>query len=185
MILTHVQPLQDPTVGNKVVRFSSSLLIDTFDAASFTVGEEITLMDWGNCFVRRMDKGASGKVEEIGVELNLSGDFKATKKKVTWLAALTDLVPLTLVELDHVISKKKLDMADDVFKLINPDSWTETTAMGDQNLRNVKKGDILQINRKGYYICDKPFISKASPMTLIKVPDGKIKKEKKAGGAKA
>ena len=61
---------------------------------------------------------------------------------------------------------------------INPGSWKETTALGDQNMRLLKQGDLLQLNRKGYYIVDRPYISDAAPMLLISVPDGWVKKEK-------
>jgi hypothetical protein len=41
------------------------------------VGEEITLMNWGNAFVT---SAANGRAE---LKLHLEGDFKKTKKKVT------------------------------------------------------------------------------------------------------
>merc|ERR1719305_2124294 len=110
-------------------------------------------MDWGNAFVRRIEKNADGEVTEIGVELNLSGNVKKTKKKVTWLSALNDLVPLVLIHLDHVITVPKIEEGIDPLDHINPSSWNESVAWGDQNMRLVKKGELLQLNRKGYYIC--------------------------------
>jgi len=172
-------------LGHKVVRFSKELLVETFDANSFEMGEEITLMEWGNAFVKRISKNGAGEVEEVAVELNLAGDFKKTKKKVTWLTAMKDLVPVELVELEHVVAVKKIEDGMDVLDHINPDSWITKYCFGDQNMRLVKKGDILQLNRKGYYVCDRPYISEAAPLILLQVPDGRQKKEKKEGGAKA
>jgi len=172
-------------LGSKVVRFSKTMLLECFDADSFAEGEEITLMDWGNAFVKKVTRDASGKTTAVSVELNLKGDFKKTKKKVTWLAALNDLVPLKLVELKHLLSVPKIEEGMDPLDLVTPDSWVETDALGDQNLRLVKEGEIIQLSRKGFYICEKPYINAANPMMLIAIPDGRVAKAKKAGGAKA
>ncbi len=40
-------------------------------------------------------------------ELNLAGDFKKTMK-LTWLADVPELVPLTLCDFDYLITKKKV-----------------------------------------------------------------------------
>ncbi len=34
--------------------------------------------------------------------------------------------------------------------------------LGDSEMRNLKKGDVIQISRRGYYICDKEFKPAAS-----------------------
>jgi len=172
-------------LGYAVVRFFKEFYLEIFDANSFAEGEEITLMGWGNAIVKRMVKDADGDVVEMGVELNLEGDFKKTKKKVTWLAALNDLVPVTLVDLKHLINVPKLMEGMDALDHVTPDSWVETSAFGDQNLRLLKKGELIQLNRKGYYKCDRPFVSAQSPMVLISVPDGKVAKAKKTTGAKS
>lgn len=48
----------------------------------------------------------------------------------------------------------------------------EVAALGDANLRKLQKGDIIQLERKGYFIIDQPFL-KAQPMVLFAIPDGK------------
>ena len=52
--------------------------------------------------------------------LHLDGDVKKTKLKLTWLADISDLVPLRLVEFDHLISKKKLEEGDDIADFVTP-----------------------------------------------------------------
>jgi glutamyl-tRNA synthetase len=117
---------KNPEVGQKTTYYSSSLFVEQADAASFAQDEEVTLMDWGNAFVRSIKRTAEGKVESIEVELNLEGDFKKTKKKVTWLASpefekgAQGLVPVELVDYDYLITKKKLEEDDSVEELINP-----------------------------------------------------------------
>ena len=69
-------------------------------------------MDWGNAIVRSRKISATGKVESIEMELHLEGDFRKTKKKVTWLAQPTTaykLVDVTLLDYDYLITKKKLE----------------------------------------------------------------------------
>lgn len=60
------------------------------------------------CVLQSITKDASGQVTGATAELNLAGDFKKTKLKLTWLADVPDLVPLTLTEFDYLITKKKV-----------------------------------------------------------------------------
>lgn len=48
--------------------------------------------------------------------------------------------------------------------------------MGDINMAALKKGDILQLERKGYFICDVPYGGRADkPVVLFSIPDGRTK----------
>jgi glutamyl-tRNA synthetase len=117
---------KNPEVGNKTTYYADRLFIEQADAAAFAQDEEVTLMDWGNAIVRSSKRGAEGVVEAVEVELNLEGDFKKTKKKVTWLASpeyekgVEGLIPVELVDYDYLITKKKLEEDDSVEALINP-----------------------------------------------------------------
>ncbi len=51
-------------------------------------------MDWGNAIVRQKQTDLSGKVLSIIMDLHLDGDFRKTKKKITWLAESTADHPL-------------------------------------------------------------------------------------------
>lgn len=80
-------------------------------------------MDWGNAIVRKITRAAgsdSGPVEALEMELHLAGDFKKTKKKVTWLAAPSEVTPVTLLDYDYLITKKKLEEDDKVEEVLNP-----------------------------------------------------------------
>jgi hypothetical protein len=54
--------------------------------------------------------------------LHLEGSVKATKLKLTWLPDIPDLVPLRLVDFDHLITKKKIEDEDNIEDLVNPNS---------------------------------------------------------------
>lgn len=48
-------------------------------------------------------------------------------------------------------------------------------AAGDTNMRTLQKGDILQLERKGYFIVDEPLTKPGKPMMLFCIPDGRGK----------
>lgn len=123
-----------------------------------------------------IEKDSNGKVKLITAKLHLEGDFKKTKWKLTWLARTNELVPLKLVDFDHLVTKKKLEEGDKFKDFVNPVTWIERSALGDPNMRNLNKGDIIQLERKGYFIVDKPLISRNVPIVLFNIPDGRQKK---------
>lgn len=55
-------------------------------------------------------------------ELHLAGSVKATKLKLTWLADIPSLVPLTLVDFGPLITKKKPEEDDEIENLFNEHS---------------------------------------------------------------
>ena len=40
-------------------------------------------------------------------------------------------------------------------------------------MRSMAKGDRCQIMRRGYFVCDAPYMGPDRPLVLIDVPDGK------------
>lgn len=147
---------KDPSVGTKQQVYASKLIMEQEDAASFGDNEEVTFMDWGNAYISKADKDASGAVNHIDITLHLEGDFKKTSKKVTWLAAPTDqnpLIPVTLIEYDYLITKKKLEEDDNLEDVINPKTEYRTAALASAEVKDLKKWDIIQFERKGFYIC--------------------------------
>jgi len=164
-----------PPAGDKATTKMSNVWLDQVDARTVSQDEEITLMDWGNCFIRKIEKGADGNVTALEGDLNPGGDFKKTKLKVTWLAAMPELVDLQLVDFKPLITKPKLE-ADEVFEdFVNDDTKVETVAQGDPNMRTLQRGDVIQLERKGYYVVDEPLTKADKPMVLLYIPDGKKK----------
>jgi glutamyl-tRNA synthetase len=157
-VVVEAKPLhkKNPEVGEKQMVFSNNLLVEQEDAKTFGDNEEITAMDWGNVFVADKKVSANGDVESLEFKLHLDGDFKKTSKKVTWLAAPTKenpLVPVALIEYDYLITKKKLEEEDNLLDVINPKTEYRTNALASAEVANLKKWDIIQFERKGFYIC--------------------------------
>jgi glutamyl-tRNA synthetase len=159
-------------------------------------------MDWGNAILKSNSAGA------LEFDLHLEGDFKKTKKKITWLALPAPHHPLvhaTLLDYDYLITKKKLEEGDSVEDFVTPVTEFRTECWADANVAKLKKGDIMQFERKGYYIVDgiyddtESHVEGAKRMEFVKIPDGraaglaskagpdtdtasKPKKDKAAGG---
>ncbi|KAF9566360.1 glutamate-tRNA ligase [Agrocybe pediades] len=162
-------------IGEKKTVYSSNILIEQEDAASFDYehNEEITLMDWGNAIVKSKEVDASGAVTSVTMDLNLEGDFRKTKKKITWLAQPTPEHPLpsaTLVDFDYLITKKKLEENDNVADFVTHITEFKEYAYADANILDLQKGDIIQFERKGYYIYDNEVNGERE---FFKIPDGR------------
>lgn len=155
-------------IGTKKLWFSKKVFLDADDGKGLVENEEVTLMDWGNVVITNVPK--EGPIE---AKLHLEGDFKKTKKKLTWLADVSHLTPLTLIDYDFLITKKKLEEEDSVEDCINPVTEYRVEAVGDVNLRELKKGDIIQLERRGYYICDAAVTTDHPSLDLILIPDGR------------
>eukprot|EP00268_Persea_americana_P062378 TRINITY_DN79948_c0_g1_i1.p1 TRINITY_DN79948_c0_g1~~TRINITY_DN79948_c0_g1_i1.p1 ORF type:complete len:734 (-),score=153.77 TRINITY_DN79948_c0_g1_i1:276-2477(-) len=159
--------------GKKATTYTKNIWIDYADAASVSVGEEITLMDWGNSIIKEIKKDQDGNITHLMGVLHLEGSVKTTKLKITWLPETDELVNLSLVEFDYLITKKKLEEGEDFLDVLNPCTRRETLALGDSNMRNLKHGEILQLERKGYFRCDVPFLRASRPIVLLAIPDGR------------
>ncbi len=166
---------KNPEVGDKKTVYSSQIFVEQEDALSFEDQEEVTLMDWGNAIVRSKTTDASGVVTAIEMDLHLEGDFRKTKKKITWLAqpgvgGAPALIDVTLLDYDYLITKKKLEENDDVKDFVTPVSEFRDDARADANVAALTKGDIIQFERKGYYIFDGVV---AGRHEFIHIPDGR------------
>ncbi|VVB15198.1 unnamed protein product [Arabis nemorensis] len=159
--------------GEKATTFTKSIWIEGADASAISVDEEVTLMDWGNAIVKEISKDDEGNVTALSGVLNLQGSVKTTKLKLTWLPNTNELVNLTLTEFDYLITKKKLEEEEDVSTVVNPVTKKETLALGDSNMKSLQRGDVIQLERKGYFRCDVPFIKSSKPIVLFSIPDGR------------
>ncbi|KDP23319.1 hypothetical protein JCGZ_23152 [Jatropha curcas] len=159
--------------GEKATTYTKRIWMDYDDAASISENEEVTLMDWGNAIIKEIVKDESGKVTELIGFLHLEGSVKSTKLKLTWLPEITELVNILLVEFDYLITKKKLEEGENFLDVLNPLTKREIEAIGDSNMRNLKRGEILQLERKGYFRCDVPFVRPSKPIVLFAIPDGR------------
>ena len=157
---------KDESLGKKVRAFAPTVLIGAEDAALVAEGEEVTLMSWGNVIVKKVVKDAKGSVTALEAELHLAGDVKKTKKKLTWLADTPDLVHCELVDLDFLITKDKPEEEDKLTDILTPTSYFPFKGVGEASLRTLKRGDTIQVERRGFYVCDAPYVRPEDPVRL-------------------
>lgn len=165
---------KNPELGLKKTWFSDKIIIEAEDAATLSQDEEITLMDWGNAIVTSINKTSSGQITEVQMKLHLEGDFKKTSKKLTWLSNEPSLANVELRDFDHLITKDKLDDGDDVADFLTPQTEFRTHAQADLNVRELKAGQVIQLERKGYFVVDKAYEKEGDEIVMFAVPDGKL-----------
>lgn len=156
--------------GTKRTTRSRAVWLSAADAAAVAAGEEVTLMDWGNAVIE--SKGGGGA--ELAGRLHLEGSVKSTKWKLTWLPdhPAAPLTPLTLVDLGPLIAKPKIEDGDDWEASLAPVTRWETPALGDPGMASLAKGDIIQLERVGYFIVDEAG-GAGKRVVLVRIPDGK------------
>lgn len=189
---------KNPEVGTKTTVFSDTVMVEQEDAKTFAENEEvsktfltlmkqillinvqITLMDWGNAIIRAITKDEAGNITSIDADLHLEGDFKATDKKITWLAQATPghaLAQVRLLDYDYLITKPKLEKDDAVADFANPNTEFSVVASADANVFRLKERDIIQFERKGYFILDKVIAegtdAESKRLEFIRIPDGR------------
>lgn len=173
-------------LGTKKVWYGRTLLLEQEDAAALAVGEEVTLMNWGNAIVRGVAHSVNplragtlaGRppVTTVELELHLQGDVKKTGKKLTWLAKEQELVPVECVDFDYLITKDKLEEDDRLEDFLTAQTEFRTECWADCNVAGLKEHDILQIDRKGYFRVDRAFLhGKAAQM--FQIPTGKAERK--------
>jgi len=174
---------KDPTKGSRAMRIARRVFLEGGDAEAVTEGEEITLMRWMNFVVTQIEKDEAGRVIRLIGRSNPEGSPKTTKLKVNWIADVPEKSTVQLVEYDFLISKPKLEDDDDWHDFLVDPSEVVTEALGDPLLNHINEGEFVQLERRGFFRCDRPFGGPEVPARFIMVPDGKSKAMSVLGGA--
>jgi glutamyl-tRNA synthetase len=119
------------------------------------------------------------KVDGLSLEGNYvpDGDFRK-KSMLSWIADVpsSNNNPIVvLTEFDNLVTKEKLEDEDNMEDFINPNTIATTKVIGDAGLKTLQEHEIIQLERRGYYRVDRPYLSADRPLVLYMVPDGKSK----------
>ncbi|CAH1392443.1 unnamed protein product [Nezara viridula] len=173
---------KNPDIGEKNVWLAPKVWIDEADAILVKEGENITLINWGNVSIKTIMK-KNDKIEKILAIPNFEDKNYKKTLKLTWLADTprSKCVECICVYYDFLISKPVLGKDEDFKKYISHNTKTEVKMIGDPELANVKKSEIIQLQRKGFFICDVPYsepsihTGREKPIVLFFIPDGHTK----------
>ncbi|XP_069699060.1 bifunctional glutamate/proline--tRNA ligase [Periplaneta americana] len=180
--LTVAKHPKNDDVGTKTVWIGPKIFIEEVDAETLKEGENATFINWGNLLIKKINR-ANGKIVSVEAEPNLSDKNYKKTIKLTWLAETekAPFVPCVCIYFDHIINKSVLGKDEDFKDYIGHTTRTEVFMLGDPELLNLKKSDIIQLQRKGFFICDNPYKPTSrytgcvSPVILFAIPDGHTK----------
>eukprot|EP01147_Barroeca_monosierra_P002777 gene2777-5630_t len=168
---------KNPDVGTKEVVLANQIVIEQEDAQVINVKDKITLMDWGNAIVDRVEKNGL-LVTAMTVTINEQDKDFSNTLKLTWLPAdeIEQSIPVTAFEYLPLITIPFIPKGEPIEPYLRDKSKYEIALMGTTALANLKQGDIIQLNRKGFFVCDQehhPLLQR--PVHLIYIPDGHAK----------
>ncbi|RWS21130.1 hypothetical protein B4U80_00819, partial [Leptotrombidium deliense] len=146
-IEVNVHP-KNQELGKRKVKVGKKLLVDQIDAQMFKEGENVTFINWGNLKVDKIVKNdKTGLITDVYCTTNLEcKDFKKTLK-VTWLET-SNVIKASIIYYEHIIMKPVLGKDDDFKDFINEDSKRQVTFYIEEDAKNLKKSQIIQILRK-------------------------------------
>lgn len=154
---------KNPELGMKTVLFGDEILISQEDARILDDGEEFTLMGWGNAVVSGKS-AEGGVVRSMGLRLNLTGDFKATKNKISWVSRRGS-VQVKFCEYGALQNDVE---SEDLGEQFNKDSKREEWWLAELAVKDVGAGDFVQFERIGFFYCDREMEFNLVPFTRQK-----------------
>ncbi|CDW60255.1 tRNA-synt 1c and tRNA-synt 1c C domain containing protein [Trichuris trichiura] len=171
---------KNPEVGERPMLYGPKVLIEQVDANLLENGATVTLVNWGNIVITDVTRSVDGNVTSVKARLNLENTNYKNTLKFTWLAETEDaeMVLVVASQFDNVISKAQLGKNEDFKDYVCYDSRHNFEMLGEAAMRNIQKGDIVQLQRKGFFICDQPYCEKDPytgrpfPLVLFDVPGG-------------
>eukprot|EP00040_Diaphanoeca_grandis_P032383 m.196091 g.196091 ORF g.196091 m.196091 type:complete len:1633 (+) comp32603_c0_seq2:108-5006(+) len=174
---------KEPRVGMKKMHLANKVWVQLSDAQLLEEGQKITLMDYGNAFVTSITRDC-GLVRSVKVKSAVGDtDYKGTQK-LTFIAACDEeaVVPVVCVEYGHLINTKEPPSVSDgtpaIEAVMNVNSKKEFTMVGAASLSKLHRGDIIQLNKLGFWVCDDEYNPQLNrPVRLVGIPDGKQAKD--------
>ncbi|RMD41895.1 hypothetical protein DV735_g3213, partial [Chaetothyriales sp. CBS 134920] len=156
-------------LGQTQVHYGPNIVIEREDAEALKLGEEVTLMNWDTAIVKDLihGDGKPGHLTQVIFSLNPGGDFKSTKK-ITWLCTdQQQLVPVELVEFDHLLAVDKLDRDEkDWEKFLTRITEKRTDAIADCNVLDISALPPLGADRRPFMTT----VASAVPMATATPP---------------
>lgn len=153
-------------LGVKEIKLSSDLVIDDADAKLLKIGDLVYLLNFRAIKITSIDP-VTRKISSICYESNESGiiNFKEMNWIISWLTN-EEYCNLNLNAITtyygYIITKQSITKDDNVDDYLNKDSKRHINLHISHNKNHLKKGQIIQLIRFGFYIVDS-----VEPLNLI------------------
>lgn len=165
---------KNDSMGIRKLNIKKELIIEQADAKTLEKGNIATFIGLGNVIIGEVTRNDSGLVGSIEASLNLDNkDFKKTPK-ICWLSK-ESCIEAQLIYYDHLITKSVLGKDEDFKEFVNKDSKHVIEVLTDADISALKEREIIQYQRKGYFICDQPYSENVKTIVLNYIPDGTTK----------
>jgi glutamyl-tRNA synthetase len=168
--------MKNKDLGKRIQKRYNKLVIEKEDANLLKEGQKLTLYRWGNSIVEKIEKEGD---KITAVHVKLTPEDKVFKKTTLchWVPMKEGLYTKAVIrEYGHLITVKKLEDNMKIEDIVNNNSKFETVVYIEKIIEEAKKGDKIQLERRGYCVID----SMAEGDKLIQlnfIPDGKTKSQ--------
>ena len=163
-------------LGKRIQKRFNKLVIEKEDASLLKEGQKLTLYKWGNSIVQKIEKDGD-KITSIHVKLTPEDkDFKKTTI-CHWVPMKESLYTKAVIrEYGHLITVKKFEDNMKIEDVVNNNSKFETLVYVEKIIDEAKKGDKIQLERRGYCVIDS--VAKGDKLMQMNfIPDGKTKSQ--------
>ncbi|KAK8848051.1 hypothetical protein M9Y10_019106 [Tritrichomonas musculus] len=147
------------------------LWIPEDDAIRLKEGEKVTLLNWTNVIVDKINKEGD-KIKSIDSHAVDDHDYKKTIK-INWIHPEKN-TKIQMREWNHLLKVKQLGEDQDVIDCLSDIPWADTLIYCDKSIEGAKKGSLYQLERRGEIIIDEEAHDGQPAMTFL-IPSGKRK----------
>ena len=95
---------RDPSLGSRVLRIGQDVILEAIDVKDIQVGEDVVLLRWGVIKITKVVM-TDGRIASLEGEHIPNGDFRATKRRLSRIAKMSNNPIVQLTEFDHLITK--------------------------------------------------------------------------------
>ena len=161
-------------LGKRIQKRYNKLVVEKEDASLLKEGQKLTLYKWGNSIVEKIEK-EDDKI--VSIHVKLTPEDKNFKKTTIchWVPMKEGLFTKAVIrEYGHLITEKKLEENMKIEDVVNNNSKFETIVYIEKIIEEAKKGDKIQLERRGYCVIDS--IAEGDKLIQLNfIPDGKTK----------
>jgi len=151
------------SLGDKTSYLFNQVIVNKYDSDLFKIGDRVGLL-------RNMVVEVIEITDKLNIMCNIPNDqnFKNTAHKINWIANVpTAFTKHALIHYENLINKSSMDKGDKIIDIFNNTSKYCSDVLIEISVSDIKKGDFIQLERRGYYIFN--------GNSFVQIPEGRQK----------